>query len=216
MVICFEFRREKRDIPFIIESCVTEVEKRGTLEVGIYRVSGSASDLARLKKAFETSKFFLIVSRSNLNFTKNLTPPPLICSQTITKPKRYWKMWTFIPWLVFSKHSSVNCRKRYSPTCCIADSLKYSTSIATSMRMSWAMNCSRFSMMFQPIINSPLISFWTIYWSELILIRSLCFRTKILNRILYFKTGFISMRTRTKCRCIIWRWCSGRPYCERL
>lgn len=26
------------------------------LEVGIYRVSGSASDLARLKKAFETSK----------------------------------------------------------------------------------------------------------------------------------------------------------------
>lgn len=26
-------------------------------EVGIYRVSGSASDLARLKKSFETSEF---------------------------------------------------------------------------------------------------------------------------------------------------------------
>lgn len=30
-------------------------------EVGIYRVSGSASDLARLKKAFETSKNFVSI-----------------------------------------------------------------------------------------------------------------------------------------------------------
>lgn len=37
-------------------SCIREVERRGMQEVGIYRVSGSASDLARLKKAFETSK----------------------------------------------------------------------------------------------------------------------------------------------------------------
>lgn len=51
----FDDRREKRDIPFIITSCVREVERRGMLEVGIYRVSGSASDLARLKKAFESS-----------------------------------------------------------------------------------------------------------------------------------------------------------------
>lgn len=39
-------------------SCIREVERRGMLEVGIYRVSGSASDLARLKKAFETSMFY--------------------------------------------------------------------------------------------------------------------------------------------------------------
>lgn len=52
----YKIRREKRDIPFIITSCILEVEKRGTFEVGIYRVSGSASDLARLKKAFETSE----------------------------------------------------------------------------------------------------------------------------------------------------------------
>lgn len=51
-----DIRREKRDIPFIITACVREVERRGMVEVGIYRVSGSASDLARLKKAFETSK----------------------------------------------------------------------------------------------------------------------------------------------------------------
>lgn len=50
------FRREDRLVPFIITSCVREVERRGMTEVGIYRVSGSASDLARLKKSFESSK----------------------------------------------------------------------------------------------------------------------------------------------------------------
>lgn len=53
-------------------SCIREVERRGMLEVGIYRVSGSASDLARLKKAFETSKLsficlFYCVSNSFVN-----------------------------------------------------------------------------------------------------------------------------------------------------
>lgn len=51
------FRREKRNIPFIISACVREVERRGILEVGVYRVSGSASDLARLRKSFETSEY---------------------------------------------------------------------------------------------------------------------------------------------------------------
>lgn len=50
------FRRQKRDIPFIISACIREVERRGMSEVGIYRVSGSASDLARLKKSFESSE----------------------------------------------------------------------------------------------------------------------------------------------------------------
>lgn len=48
-------RREKRQIPFILTSCVREVERRGINEVGIYRVSGSTSDVSRLKRAFETS-----------------------------------------------------------------------------------------------------------------------------------------------------------------
>lgn len=51
------FRREERSIPFLITSCVREVERRGMQEVGIYRVSGSSSDLSKLKKSFETSKF---------------------------------------------------------------------------------------------------------------------------------------------------------------
>jgi breakpoint cluster region protein len=50
-------RREKRAVPFIITSCVREVERRGIAEVGIYRVSGSAADLARLKKAYETNPY---------------------------------------------------------------------------------------------------------------------------------------------------------------
>lgn len=52
------FRRQKRDVPFIVTSCIREVERRGMSEVGVYRVSGSASDLGRLKKSFETSKIF--------------------------------------------------------------------------------------------------------------------------------------------------------------
>ncbi|XP_046389865.1 active breakpoint cluster region-related protein [Ischnura elegans] len=50
-------KRQKRAIPFIITSCVREVERRGMNEVGIYRVSGSASDLSRLKKSFETNSY---------------------------------------------------------------------------------------------------------------------------------------------------------------
>lgn len=56
-------RRQKRDIPFIASACIREVERRGMSEVGIYRVSGSASDLARLKKSFESSKFPYISKR---------------------------------------------------------------------------------------------------------------------------------------------------------
>lgn len=57
LIIHFIFiRRQKRPVPFIITSCIREVERRGMNEVGVYRVSGSASDLSRLKKSFETSK----------------------------------------------------------------------------------------------------------------------------------------------------------------
>lgn len=51
------YRREKRDVPFIITACVREVERRGVGEVGLYRVSGSASDVARLRKSFESNSY---------------------------------------------------------------------------------------------------------------------------------------------------------------
>ncbi|PSN30679.1 hypothetical protein C0J52_20850 [Blattella germanica] len=50
-------KRQKREVPFIVTACVREVERRGMGEVGIYRVSGSASDLGRLKKSFETNSY---------------------------------------------------------------------------------------------------------------------------------------------------------------
>ncbi|XP_017755359.1 PREDICTED: active breakpoint cluster region-related protein isoform X2 [Eufriesea mexicana] len=50
-------KREKRDVPFIITACVREVEKRGVGEVGLYRVSGSASDLTKLRKSFESNSY---------------------------------------------------------------------------------------------------------------------------------------------------------------
>lgn len=50
-------KREKRDIPFIISASIREVERRGMNEVGIYRVSGSASDLQKLKKSFESNAY---------------------------------------------------------------------------------------------------------------------------------------------------------------
>ena len=49
-------RREDRSVPFIITSCLREVERRGTNETGVYRVSGSATDINRLKKLYETSE----------------------------------------------------------------------------------------------------------------------------------------------------------------
>lgn len=61
-------RRQKRNVPFIVTACIREVERRGMSEVGIYRVSGSASDLARLKKSFETSRFAKKDSFSLLTF----------------------------------------------------------------------------------------------------------------------------------------------------
>lgn len=62
MLKILSHRREKRDIPFIISASIREVERRGMNEVGIYRVSGSASDLQKLKKSFESSE----LNRHNL------------------------------------------------------------------------------------------------------------------------------------------------------
>ena len=50
-------KREKRAVPFIVTSCVREVERRGVSEVGVYRVSGSAVDVAKLKKAYESNPY---------------------------------------------------------------------------------------------------------------------------------------------------------------
>ena len=50
------FRRESNGIPAIVKKCVSEVERRGMTEVGIYRVSGVSSEIQQLKASFETGK----------------------------------------------------------------------------------------------------------------------------------------------------------------
>ncbi|XP_065054507.1 active breakpoint cluster region-related protein-like [Rhopilema esculentum] len=46
-------RREKFDIPLIVISCIKEIEKRGLDEIGIYRLSGIASEVKSLKTVFD-------------------------------------------------------------------------------------------------------------------------------------------------------------------
>ncbi|XP_032431506.1 active breakpoint cluster region-related protein isoform X7 [Xiphophorus hellerii] len=49
-------KRERSKVPYIVRQCIEEVEKRGIDEVGIYRISGVATDIQALKLAFDTSK----------------------------------------------------------------------------------------------------------------------------------------------------------------
>ncbi|XP_061565520.1 active breakpoint cluster region-related protein isoform X2 [Cololabis saira] len=42
-------------VPHLVQCCVTEVERRGMDEVGIYRVSGTTSDVRILKAAFDSN-----------------------------------------------------------------------------------------------------------------------------------------------------------------
>jgi len=49
-------RQEGVLVPHVVRCCVEEVERRGLDEVGIYRVSGTSSDIGTLKAAFNSSK----------------------------------------------------------------------------------------------------------------------------------------------------------------
>jgi hypothetical protein len=42
-------------VPLIVEQCLTEVEKRGMTEEGIYRLSGAVSAINELRQAYDTS-----------------------------------------------------------------------------------------------------------------------------------------------------------------
>ena len=56
--VCFRFsvRQEGVLVPHVVRCCVEEVERRGMDEVGIYRVSGTTSDISALKAAFNSGK----------------------------------------------------------------------------------------------------------------------------------------------------------------
>lgn len=52
----FRARRERSKVPYIVRQCIEEVEKRGIEEVGIYRISGVATDIQALKAVFDASE----------------------------------------------------------------------------------------------------------------------------------------------------------------
>ncbi|XP_067833911.1 active breakpoint cluster region-related protein-like [Heptranchias perlo] len=47
--------RDRSRVPLIVRHCVENVESRGLDELGIYRVSGIATDVLALKEAFDTN-----------------------------------------------------------------------------------------------------------------------------------------------------------------
>lgn len=75
-ICCFPDRRERSKVPYIVRQCIEEVEKRGIDEVGIYRISGVATDIQALKTAFDTSKGSrLSPSLSDMPITLPLVKP---------------------------------------------------------------------------------------------------------------------------------------------
>lgn len=67
-------RRERSKVPLIVRQCVEEIERRGMEEVGIYRVSGVATDIQALKAAFDSSESQLLRS-FRLKEETDVSPP---------------------------------------------------------------------------------------------------------------------------------------------
>uniref|UniRef100_A0A8C9V4W8 BCR activator of RhoGEF and GTPase n=1 Tax=Scleropages formosus TaxID=113540 RepID=A0A8C9V4W8_SCLFO len=60
-------KRERSKVPYIVRQCVEEVERRGMEEVGIYRVSGVATDIQALKVAFDANDKDVSVMMSEMD-----------------------------------------------------------------------------------------------------------------------------------------------------
>uniref|UniRef100_A0AAR2K1L5 BCR activator of RhoGEF and GTPase n=1 Tax=Pygocentrus nattereri TaxID=42514 RepID=A0AAR2K1L5_PYGNA len=60
-------KRERSKVPYIVRQCLEEIERRGMEEVGIYRVSGVATDIQALKNAFDTNNKDVSVMMSEMD-----------------------------------------------------------------------------------------------------------------------------------------------------
>ncbi|EHH20083.1 hypothetical protein EGK_02867, partial [Macaca mulatta] len=60
-------KRERSKVPYIVRQCVEEIERRGMEEVGIYRVSGVATDIQALKAAFDFNNKDVSVMMSEMD-----------------------------------------------------------------------------------------------------------------------------------------------------
>lgn len=86
-------RRDGSLVPHIIQRCVEQVEKRGLEELGIYRISGLATDVQTLKMAFNTDTRVASVRASGMDvhavagclklYLRDL-PEPLLSSELFT------------------------------------------------------------------------------------------------------------------------------------
>ncbi|KAI2661569.1 Active breakpoint cluster region-related protein [Labeo rohita] len=69
-------KREHSKVPLIVRQCVEEIERRGMEEVGIYRVSGVATDIQALKAAFDANS--VAKESCMLNLLLSLPEPNLL------------------------------------------------------------------------------------------------------------------------------------------
>ncbi|XP_031512318.1 breakpoint cluster region protein-like [Papio anubis] len=60
-------RRQRSKVPYIVRQCMEEIERRGMEEVGIYRVSGVATDIQALKAAFDVNNKDVSVMTSEMD-----------------------------------------------------------------------------------------------------------------------------------------------------
>nr|XP_060641208.1 breakpoint cluster region protein [Anolis sagrei ordinatus] len=60
-------KRERSKVPYIVRQCVEEIERRGMEEVGIYRVSGVATDIQALKASFDVNNKDVSVMMSEMD-----------------------------------------------------------------------------------------------------------------------------------------------------
>lgn len=55
------------NIPTIITKCIKEIDKRGILSQGIYRLSGQTAEILKLKQSFTFSPLFEIDPTNDIN-----------------------------------------------------------------------------------------------------------------------------------------------------
>lgn len=83
-------KNQSNSIPFLVVKCVEEIEARGIMQEGIYRVSGFADEVDELKENFEKNGRRTNISTENISihtvagvlkmFFRNL-PTPLITTE---------------------------------------------------------------------------------------------------------------------------------------
>ncbi|TIB18890.1 hypothetical protein E3P92_00350 [Wallemia ichthyophaga] len=64
---------ENGDIPILIDKCLNEIEKRGLLETGIYRLSGAISSITNLKDAFDSDASAINLSEGDARDVHSVT-----------------------------------------------------------------------------------------------------------------------------------------------